>query len=105
VKPPRLRPKAKDDRRNEVRYYRLNGGTSVAENLVIETRWALKQIEQAPGIGSPRLGQLAEISGLRSWRVTGFPLVWLYFERDDHLDVIRLLGERQDILAILGADH
>jgi toxin ParE1/3/4 len=37
--------------------------------------------------------------------VTGFPLVWLYFERDDHLDVIRLLGERQDILAILGADH
>jgi len=26
--------------------------------------------------------------------------VWFYFEREDHLDVVRLRGERQDILAI-----
>jgi toxin ParE1/3/4 len=26
---------------------------------------------------------------------------WLYFEADDHLDVVRLLGDRQDIIAIL----
>ncbi|MCZ7562315.1 MAG: hypothetical protein M5U30_21710 [Burkholderiaceae bacterium] len=31
-----------------------------------------------------------------------FPLSWCYFERGDHLDVVRLLGERQDIIAILG---
>jgi len=101
LKPAHLRPKAKDDRKNEVRYYRLNAGTTIAENLVTASRIALQQIEQEPGIGSPRLGQLAEISALRSWRVTGFPLVWFYFEREDHLDVVRLLGERQDILAIL----
>lgn len=28
-------------------------------------------------------------------------MMWLYFEADDHLNVVRLLGERQDILAIL----
>jgi hypothetical protein len=47
-----------------------------------------------PGMGSPRLGQMCEIPRLRSWRVTGFPMHWLYFEAEDHLDVVRLLGDR-----------
>jgi toxin ParE1/3/4 len=33
--------------------------------------------------------------------VAKFPLLWFYFERRDHLDVVRLLGERQDIPAIV----
>jgi toxin ParE1/3/4 len=28
-------------------------------------------------------------------------MVWFYVERRDHLDVLRLLGERQDIATIL----
>jgi toxin ParE1/3/4 len=28
---------------------------------------------------------------------------WLYFEAADHLDVVRLLGDRQDIVALLEA--
>jgi toxin ParE1/3/4 len=65
---------------------------------------ALTAIEHTPGIGSPRLGELCEILGLRSWGVTEFPLRWFYFEREDHLDIVRLLGERQDIVAILSKD-
>ena len=42
------------------------------------------------------------IPGLRTWQVKNFPLPWFYFERDDHLDVVRLQGERQDVAAILG---
>jgi toxin ParE1/3/4 len=30
---------------------------------------------------------------------------WLYFESDDQLDVVRLLGDRQDIVAILSPDE
>jgi len=62
---------------------------------------ALQPIERMPSMGSPRLGVLCEIPGLRSWRVTGFPMQWLYFEGDEHLDVVRLLGDRQDIIGIL----
>jgi len=102
LKPAYLRPKAKDDRKNEVRYYRSQAGPAIAEELVRASRLALQQIEQAPGIGSPRLGHLAEIFDLRSWRIADFPLIWFYFERDDHLDVVRLLGKRQDMLTILG---
>ena len=73
-----------------------------AQQLVIMAGLAPKQIEQDPGIGCPRLELLAEIQCLRSWRVKGFPLVWFNLEREDHLDLIRLLGERQDILSIQG---
>jgi len=30
--------------------------------------------------------------------------MWCHFERDHHLDMVRLLGERQDIAANLGAE-
>jgi len=102
VKVSRLRPLAKEDRRSEVRYYREAAGPEVAVRLVVQMALALEQVQANPGIGSPRWGQLADITGLRAWRITDFPLTWLYIERADHLDVIRLLGERQDILSILG---
>jgi hypothetical protein len=34
--------------------------------------------------------------------VANVPLRWCYFERTDHLDAVRLRGERQDLAAILG---
>lgn len=62
---------------------------------------ALKHIQRSPKMGSQRIGQLCEIPGLRSWAVSGFPLRWFYFETKTALDVVRLLGERRDLLAIL----
>jgi toxin ParE1/3/4 len=53
---------------------------------------------------SPALGSRLEIPGLRTWQLKKFPLLWFYLEREDHLDVVRLLGERQDIAAILSAE-
>ena len=87
----------------EARYYRREGGAGVAVRVVKATNSALDQIEPDPGIGSPVLGKRLGIPGLRTWQVAKFPLLWCYFERGDHLDVVRLLGERQDIAAILGA--
>ena len=34
--------------------------------------------------------------GLRTWRLSGFPAAVWYFDRIDHLDVVRVIGERQD---------
>ena len=55
-----------------------------------------------PGIGSPTLGRRLDIPGLRTWRVAKFPLLWCYLERGNHLEMVRLLGERQALSAILG---
>lgn len=104
MKSARLRPQALADRKEAARYYRRQASPAVAKKMVAAIRTALDQIECNPGMGSPRIGQLLDTPQLRSWRVTGFPLVWFYHERDDHLDVIRLLGERQDIMTVLGDD-
>ena len=63
-------------------------------------RKALLVLQDQPGIGSPTLGLEIGIAGLRSWRVEGFPLSFWYFERDTHLDIARLVGQRQDALEI-----
>jgi toxin ParE1/3/4 len=104
LKPAVLRPQARRDQQGEVRYYRNEGGTRLAAKVAKATNDALYQIELEPGMGSPKLGHLLGIQGLRTWRVGKFPLLWCYFERGDHLDVVRLLGERQDIAAILGEE-
>ena len=84
-------------------HYASEGSVELAERMFDAAIAALKPIERMPGMGSPRLGQLCEMPGLRPWRVTDFPMQWLYFEAEDHLDVVRLLGDLQDIVAILSA--
>jgi toxin ParE1/3/4 len=74
----------------------------VATKLANATSAALDRIEPDPGIGLPTLGKLLGMPGLLTWRAAKFPLLWCYFERGDPLDVVWLLGERQDIAAILG---
>lgn len=97
-----LRPQALRDQQGEVRYYREQGGGRLAVRVAKATNEALDQIEHQPGMGSPTLGKLLGIPGLRTWRVGTFPLLWCYFERGDQLDVVRLLSERQDLIAVLG---
>jgi toxin ParE1/3/4 len=100
VKPYVLRPLARDDRRSEVRYYRKEAGAQVALRLVEALAEALEQISRNPGMGSPILGQELDITGMRTWLVRGFPLTFWYFEREAHVDVARLVGQRQDALSI-----
>ena len=104
MKPARLRPQAEEDLVDIVGYYAREGGAALGERVFDAALAALKPIRRMPAMGSPRLGLLCEIPGLRSWRVTGFPLQWHYFEADNSLDVVRLLGDRQDIAAILNAE-
>jgi toxin ParE1/3/4 len=104
LKPALLRPQARRDRQLEVQHYRNEAGSKVALRFVAASNAALDQIELEPGIGSPVLGKILDIPGLRTWRLTRLPSLWFYFERGDHLDVVRLLGERQDVAAVLAGE-
>ncbi|MCD0417952.1 type II toxin-antitoxin system RelE/ParE family toxin [Rubrivivax sp. JA1024] len=104
MKPARLRPRAELDLVEVAGHYAREGGRALGERVFDAALEALVPIQRMPGLGSPRLGLLCEIPGLRSWRAAGFPLQWLYLEAEDHVDVVRLLGDRQDIIAILGGD-
>lgn len=61
----------------------------------------LLPVERMPARGSPRLGQLCEIPGLRCWRVADFPMQWLYVAAADQLDVVRMLDDQQGIVALM----
>lgn len=105
MKPSRLRPRAEQDLTDETRYLAAEAGAALAERFFEAALDALQPIERMPAMGSPRIGQLCDVPGLRSWGVSGFRLRWFYFEKYDHLDVVRLLGEREDILSILAVDE
>ena len=83
-------------------YYGEAASAELAERAFNAALAALDAVRRRPGIGSPRLGQLCDIPSLRARRVPGFPMQWFYFDREDYIDVVRLLGDRQDVLAILG---
>lgn len=101
MKPALLRPQTEADRLEATRHDAKKGSIELAERMFDAAIAALEPIQRMPAMGSPCPGQLCEIPGLRSWRVTGFPMQWLYFEAAERLDVVRLLGDRQDIVAIL----
>lgn len=101
MKRAQLRPQAEDDLVEAARYYAEHGGGALAARMFDAALAALEPIQQMPAIGSPRIGRLCDVSGLRSWAIPGFPMHWFYFETNDHLDVVRLLGDAQDIISIL----
>jgi toxin ParE1/3/4 len=105
VKPARLRPAAENDLTDLTRWYAEKGGNALGARLFDSAHAALEPIQRMPGLGSPLQAESVGITGLRHWGVEGFPVRWFYLERDDHLDVLRLLGERQDIAEILSADE
>ena len=79
MKPARLRPLAAEDLIEVTRWYAEQGGGGLGERVFDAAVAGLGPIQARPGQGSQRLGALA-----------GIPI-----------DVVRLLGERQDIAAIL----
>jgi toxin ParE1/3/4 len=104
VKPARLRVKAKVDLAELGLYYAEVGGPDLGQRAIDDALRALGVLGQQPGIGSQKWALKGEQPPLRAWRLRQFPAVWLYFERADHLDMVRLLGERQDIGRILADD-
>ncbi len=96
TKPSVLRPQARTDRRSQVQHDHHGTGAAVAGKLVKAMANALQDLERKPSIGSPALGRLIGIDGIATWRPQGFPLTLCDPGRADHIEVIRLLGQRQD---------
>lgn len=100
---PRLRPLAEADLLERTRYYRSNAGDDVAARFFDAAIAALRAAARMPGTGSPRVGELCDIPGLRVRHIAGFPCGWFYFVHHDHIDVVRLLADAQDLNAALNA--
>ncbi|CAB4363227.1 unannotated protein [freshwater metagenome] len=96
-----LRPLAEADLVARTHYYRREGGDALGERFFDAAVAALGAITRMPGAGSPRVGVVCGIPGLRVRRVVGFPCSWFYFVTTDQVDIVRLLADSQDLPSIL----
>ena len=97
----RLRPLAEADLVERTRHYSTEGGTDLGVRFFDAAVASLRAIEKMPNAGSPRVGELCDVPGLRVRRIEGFPVGWFYLVRPDHADVVRLLSDAQDLPVIL----
>ena len=96
-----LRPLAEGDLIERTHFYAAEAGEDIANRFFDAAVAAVQAIERMPGTGSPRIGELCDIPGLRMRPVEGFPCGWFFFVRTGHLGVVRLLADAQDLTAIL----
>ena len=78
-------------------HYLAEGAAQAALDFIDALESAYTHIGRQPASGSPRYAHELNLPGLRSWPMTRFPYLIFYFERDDCVDVWRVLHGQRDI--------
>ncbi|WP_081608143.1 type II toxin-antitoxin system RelE/ParE family toxin [Metapseudomonas furukawaii] len=82
-----------------VSYYLEEGAEQAAVGFIDVLERAYKHIGRHPESGSSRYAHELDLPGLRSWSLKRYPYLVFYIERDDHIDVWRVLYGTRDIPA------
>jgi len=83
-------------------HYRDEAGEKTAVDFAEALRGAFAHIVRYPASGSPRYAHSLDLPGLRTWPLKRFPYLVFYMERDDHIDVWRVLHQERDIPKWMG---
>ena len=84
-----------------VAWYLQEAGADIALAFVAALERAYAAIGERPGTGSPRYAHELDLPGLRHRKLPRFPWLVLYMEREEYIDVWRVLDARRDIPAWL----
>jgi toxin ParE1/3/4 len=103
AKPIVLRDQARRDLVEAISYYEREAGERVALGFIDALHRAYRAIASHPASGSPRYAHELGLPGLRSWLLRRYPYLIFYMERDDHIDVWRVIHARRDVPAWLSA--
>ena len=96
-----LRKRARLDAEAAVDHYLREAGEQVALGFLDALERACAHIERHPAAGSSRHAHELNLPGLRTWPLKRYSYLVFYVERDDHVDVWRLLRADRDIPAWL----
>jgi toxin ParE1/3/4 len=96
-KPIHPRELANRDIDEAIRHYLDEGAEQAALGFIDAVERAYAHIGRNPATGSPRYAHALSIPGLRCWPLTRYPHLIFYVERNDHIDVWRVLHGHRDI--------
>ena len=83
-------------------YYLKENAADVAARYLQAVEKAVEQLLEMPGMGAPKALKNSSLAGLRSWPVSGFEEIRVYYRiHQDTVRVIRVLHGRRDIKRIL----
>jgi toxin ParE1/3/4 len=92
-----LRTRADRDIEEAIDFYLGESSPRAALKFIDALEQALGHIERQPAIGSTRYATELNLPGLRCWQIKGYPHLVFYVEREDHVDVWRILHGSRDI--------
>lgn len=99
TKPVVLRAQARLDIDDALAHYLEEGAPQAAVGFVEAVEQAFAHLARHAATGSPRFAHELNLPGLRSWPLTRYPHLVFYMEREDHVDVWRVLHGQRDIPA------
>ncbi len=102
MKPLHWRRPARHDTMEAAKWYGREAGHATGERFLAAVDTSLARIARHPSAGSTRYALPLHLDGLRFWPVDGFPYLVFYVEREDRIDVWRVLHEKRDIPAWMG---
>ena len=97
VKPVVPRERAREDIDAAIDHYVREAGERVALRFIDGLEQVFAAIGRHPASGSPRYAHELNLPGLRNRTVKRYPYLIFYVERDDHIDVWRVLHAQRDI--------
>lgn len=97
TKPVTLREQASQDVDDCLAYYLAEGSEQAAIGFIDELQQAFEQIGRHPAVGSMRHAHELNLPGLRFWSLARYPHLVFCVERNDDIDVWRVLHAQRDI--------
>lgn len=102
-KPVIPRERANRDVDAAIDHYMREGAAAAALGFIKALERAYAYVGRHPAAGSPRYAHELDLPGLRCWPLRRYPYLVFYVERDDHIDVWRVLHGERDIPAWMRA--
>jgi toxin ParE1/3/4 len=101
TKPIVPRTDANRDVDDAIAHYLSENAAPAALGFIDALERVYTHIARHPATGSPRYAHALNIPGLRAWPLTRYPHLVFYMERDDCIDIWRVLHGHRDIPAWL----
>ena len=96
-KPVELRELARRDVDEAIDHYSAVATSTLALGFIDALEDAFRQLTDHPASGSPRYADELSLPGFRSRVVRDIPYLVFYVEREEHIDVWRVLRAARDI--------